>query len=207
MKKLNFWSLVMTLALCVGFTSCGDDDNKDNNNSTNSITQIKAENIVAVNGDDMSEITKVELRLKDDNYNPTKIAEGTFNNNSFTIPLPVTLAGNLVEEIPAAEGISNAAKTAFVEASDFYVVNQDGAEIGKVQCGYMDASSNFTYLVQWFYANTDVTINTTQGNYTMNLNLKKGWNEFYRVRTLDNNNEMWISTKPDVALTWYYRMY
>jgi hypothetical protein len=121
------------------------------------------------------------------------ISETTFSGTGFTCNMPETISDNLLLDAATAigiEGLTISSSTAKLCApACFLASDSDGKVLTDISYGKVDTDSNGS-VYMYVYATEDVNISGTgtlmmvQG--TVQLNLKKGWNEMMYV--IDRTN-------------------
>ena len=252
MKKtvLKFW-----LFLALGLTttilySCSKDDDK-NNEETDIENQVGKLNpdgsftITATNvSDGSSQIATVKAKIEwyidlENGYYEREtdvIAQTPYENNSFTLKLPATIADKYLEPIMEEDddmiGITVSDKTVKgCGVGSFFAYDKNDNAIGDfvyLNAIPSDDKSNLSGAV-WIYVDKNVNINGQNKieyadedyisefitNYN-NVSLKKGWNVYYINQTYVSNQSTKKETyavtvsmqKPSgVNLKWYFNGY
>lgn len=212
--------LVALVLSTVLFTACSKDD--DNGDETSG---IHASKIVATNVVDGSDEIETVQAVTWNNDEDLEVAEGPYKNNGFVLELPASIEDKYLSLFVGAEGLPEDATISdrnvkMTSIYDFYAFNGDDEEIGYFT--YASAvNDNEGHGVEWVYVNGDVNIQYSGTeedeeynevyNYSLNVNLKKGWNIIYisYAKSTSGGKDIYTdivaSKKPvGVNFTWYY---
>jgi hypothetical protein len=197
MKKKHY-----LIIACIGllaaaiFSACDkDDDDKGGDNSGNPILgKTGTVTITIENGANYSDlIDEVRLIYGD----MTTIASASYNNGSFTIDLPASVADKYLdvvgEEFSAGITISNPSVKI---ASAWLTAYQSGKWEGDFYHGTAECKGMLNYVTG------DLSITGTNSDGTLNMHLKKGWNLVYEKHTETTEEE---TTNAPAGARWYYK--
>ncbi|MDR0510754.1 MAG: hypothetical protein LBH06_06650 [Rikenellaceae bacterium] len=206
MKKTFSFSALAAVALAAGLASCeGGDKNKggENNNSSPS-NRIEAP--VTVTDSEAASIVMVKAIA----YIPSQdgsatLATGSYTNGKLTIELPATPEAEFLQSFTEEEmeGFITISDNAAKKTSHVILIAYDanGYTIGEFKL----IGSNTTTDVEggYTYADRAFTISGSEGNHTVSLSFKKGWNITYIVET--ETSELYTTTKPGgINVQWVY---
>jgi hypothetical protein len=185
-KKLLLMASVSLLAATV-FCACDKDKDKDGDKDTSAIAEGTT---VKVDGGSELDIDSVQVRLTTD-----ITFSFAYVNGGFTLNLPASVDDTNLSTADKGLPDGVTASNPKVKIEDGYLAAyKSGEEVGSFYHG-TDSWDGFL-----MYANGDVNITGTasEGGFTFNVKLKKGWNIVY-----DRDNKEYTTTAP-VGAKWYY---
>jgi len=208
LKKIALLPLFCGLILT---SACSNDDENGNDNNNNDIPTSWFDGTITatvVNGNDYDDLIDEIVAWAWANYDYSDdgneiIARGNWANGGFTITLPATLGDRFL--FPGGEEIEDDFETITVSdrnlrISLFEGIRFDAEGIGGFRKYREDENSRREMII--VYADRDATVIGTEGLYTFQISLKRGWNKVYVTERY--RGELIQTTEPISGLRWHF---
>ena len=221
MNKFRLLATLLVVALCTTtiFTSCRNGDDDDNGNGA---FEIRATNVIAVDGSNIGRAATVRAVIWLRNDRTAIVGETPVQNNGFTLRLTNDVPEAAFESLSDDDWLDGFtvsdrnARWAFLDEG-ILAFNSGGNEIGEFWFGSPDEDADEGFYVFWIYADRNVTIRGTvreEDNWGIwesrfDMNLRRGWNAVYEHWTWNEATRTDIfrltSQRPSGAtLRWYF---
>jgi len=213
MKKTIFLAAILIAAL--GFTGCGGSDK--NGGSLKIDAKVSNGDLVNSQVDEVRAIGTIYFGGGD--WEDVIIATAPFKNGGFKITLPETFDQRLLYKInfeslfPEIPNISISDKN--VKGMNFWDIYafKNNLLVGLFRCMYDIPYKEGTLYFMFVYSDCKVVGSHTEAyptyknEFTVDLNLKKGWNMVYETRTTAGDTRIYKTStqKPDFDLAWYFQ--
>ena len=219
MKITKKLLMLLSIAVCIGISSCSNDDDDSSGGGNPSVIDVKVEN-----GNEYNDwiatvkalIVEDEGRYSDGGYYwiGYEVASCEYKNGGFKLNLPSSIPSQYLEPWYDEDDedynyIHVSDKNAKVQNIWILAYNEQGREIG---CFSLEGSNaNFDVETWYIYADRNFTVKGTveddEDKFVCDLSFKKGWNIIYDKDIEDVGNTISTSKPSGVTLKWYFEEY
>jgi hypothetical protein len=160
------------------------------------------------NGNTLNSIIS-ELRVSYDFWVQTDVSfslTGAYSNGGFTVTLPKTLDAKYLSEFSYFSK-NNANHFVFTHIEGY---DSNGSIVAKFKLRGEDLKQGdyglygTIYTVNFWYVDRDTPVDFSEKGYTLNINLKKGWNKIYAASDYESGNVSHTTVPPDCNVKWQF---
>ena len=209
----------LCLGICCTFTNCGGKDDDDNSGGSPLQVNATVEEGSSYDIDEVRALIAIDEEYDEETGNyiwvGKEIAKGSYTGGKFSLNLPATVEDKYLESIeeyeeyPASISVSDRKAKGTVLAIVGY---KSGKQIGDFYNEkYLETETSHSYYdVEYIYVDRNLTITGTETDedgdtYKYSVNMKKGWNLVYYVRTSDEDSyTRETTTKAQSGLKWFF---